>query len=176
MKRLPLEVKYGLAIGLGTSAYILTEYVLGLHSYFIALGRYTGYFAMMIPIIGLYIAIKDKKEFELNQEITLGQALMVALKVNVISTTIITAFWALYFTVIHPDFITYGLEYTKTLLVQEGITGAQYHQKLAQYTASFQLKNQLVFIPIGTFTTGMVVGLIIGILHRSKPSIPTSGQ
>lgn len=174
MKRLPLEIKYGLVIGLSTSAYILTEYVLGLHSYFIALGRYTGYFAMMIPIIGLYMAIKDKKDFELGGNITLKQAVLVAAKINVLSTLIITAFWALYFTVIHPEFITYGLEYTKTLLQKEGINGVEYQRKLDQYRTAFELKNQLVFISTGTFGTAMVVGLIIGILHKSQPSIHPS--
>jgi uncharacterized membrane protein YfcA len=166
-----LELKYGLIIGLGTSAYVMVEFLLGFHTTQIEMGQYTGYFAMMIPIIGLYMAIKDKKEMELNDTITLPQALKTALIVNAIATAIITGFWALYFTVINPEFFTYGLEFTRQQVIASGVTPTQLAERMAQFSNAFTLKNQLTFIPIGTFGSGMVVALVISLILKTKNRI-----
>ena len=57
LNKLSIPVRYGIYSGLLTSTYMLVEFILGLHTKYYFIGRFTGYGSYAILIYFLYKAI-----------------------------------------------------------------------------------------------------------------------
>ena len=52
---------YGFLCGLAMSGWIMIEFLLGFHSTSFEIGRYSGYFSVIIPVVFIFVALRERQ-------------------------------------------------------------------------------------------------------------------
>ncbi len=161
------EIKYGLIIGLAVAAYVYAEYLLGFHGKYADFGRYTGYASTLIPVIGLYYAMKKKKA-ELNNTISFKEAFMTGLIASAIAAAIISGFFYLYNTKINPTWIDKAVDSARKEMVKEKVDPKKIEENIKDLKQIYSPQTQLTAVFVGTFINGMILSLILAAVMARK--------
>lgn len=165
------EIRYGLIIGIAVSLYILAEYLLGFHTKYLNIGRYTGYISTLIPIIGLYYAVKTKRLQSSTQTITFKTAFLTGLLTSILASVIISAFFYIYNTRINSSWMDKAIAEEKKAMQKQGLKDKEIDENIKQLKAVYSPQAQLTGVFIGTTINGAILSLIIAaIAARKKPS------
>lgn len=160
------ELKYGFIIGVTTCLWILTEYLLGFHTTKLNIGKFSGYFAMVIPIVFIYMAFsrirKERKEFSIFQGLKSG------LIISVVAAIISTTFLFIYNHYINPQWMELAWEWEKAQMLQAGVSEAEIQKKVDQFKAIAHPTSQIIMGLSGTITMGLIISLIISFFLRKK--------
>ncbi|MGH2575679.1 MAG: DUF4199 domain-containing protein [Ignavibacteria bacterium] len=165
------EIKYGLITGIAVCIWILLEFILGFHNEKLEIGKYSGYFATIIPIITLYLTIKEKRDMHLNGFLTLGQGIKTGLIVSLISAVITTLFFMIYNNYINPGWMELAMEWEKSQMMQSGASQTEIAEKIKQYETMYSPTNQLLFGFLATVAVGFILSLIISLILKKKSNI-----
>jgi hypothetical protein len=166
------EIKYGLIIGIGVSLFVLIEYLLGFHTKYLNIGRYTGYASTIIPIVGLYYAIRAKRLENPDKTITFKSAFITGLIASAIASVLISGFFFLYNTQINPGWINKALEADKKQLIKEGVKEKELESSMKLRTELYSPQTQLTSVLFGTLINGAILTLIIAAIAARKAKTP----
>lgn len=156
------EIKYGLFMGLGVSLWIILEFLLGFHTTRMEIGRWSGYFSVIIPILCLYFGIQQTKAETYWQKVKAG-IVMVS-----IASVIIALFFVVYNLFINPNWIEQGIALEKQQLTESGATEEEIlaaEQTMQQF---FSIEMQVTGAFLGTLIEGCILTLIIAALVKKK--------
>ena len=159
------EIKYGLFMGLGVCLWILLEFILGFHTTRMNIGRWSGYFSVIIPIVCLYFGIQETKAETYWQKVKAG-IVMVS-----IASVIIALFFVVYNLFINPDWIEQGIAVEKQRLSEIGATEEEIiaaEQTMRQF---FSIEMQVTGAFLGTLIEGCILTLLIAALVKKKESV-----
>lgn len=174
-----VELKYGLIIGVGVSFWILLEYALGFHTTKLEIGRYSGYFSAIIPIIAYWFAIREKKNNVYGGSIKISQGLKTSFFVALLAGTILGIFMFSYLSWINPDFIDTSVTNEIEILREQGLSQTELTEAATAMLALLSPPVQGVATFLGSIFQGIVIGFIITLIQRrgrSKPPVPPSSQ
>ncbi|MBS3142848.1 DUF4199 domain-containing protein [Candidatus Woesearchaeota archaeon] len=164
---IPTEIKYGTVIGVGVSAWVLLEFLLGFHTTRMHIGQYTGYLSIIVPILGIYFALKEIKKKE---AFGFWKGVKHGMLIVSLAAVIITVFFYGYNTVIHPGWLDRGIEYQTQQMraqgISEGNITAMTHQMRVFYTSAAQYPA----IFLGILLQGLILSLIIAVFMRTPPN------
>ena len=163
-----LEIKYGLIIGIGVSLWVLLEFVLGFHGNNIQVGQYSGYFAAIIPIIALWIAVGEKRDQELGGNIRIMQGVKMSALISLLAGIILAVFMVGYITVINPGFIQTATEFQVSKLQEQGYTQAEIEEVVLVSIGFMTAPVQAAAAFFGTLIQGTFIGFIITLIRRRK--------
>ena len=152
-----IEFRYAVLSSLLTLLWLCTEYLIGLQDKYIAIYPYVTFFAFIIPVICIRLALLEKTEL-LFQKISFKQAFFCGLLLTVFATIFCVPIQIAFLKLINIDFLdnmaAYATEHGKQ------------PKELAQmyYTPGFYITGSVII----TFITGAVVSLILARLMRTK--------
>jgi phosphoribulokinase len=167
------EIKYGVITGLSVCCWVMIEYMLGFHTTEMEIGSYTNFVALIIPVVTLYLGIKEKRDSSPKGEITISKGVYTGVVISLISALITTIFMFLYYNYINPNFISIGIAFQKQKLIERGKSEAQIAAQINQIKEMFQVSYQLIFVILSSIGTGVTISLAISALLKRSPYKPS---
>lgn len=165
-----IEIKHGVICGTGVCAWILVEYFLGFHDEHLAIGKFTGYLATVIPVVVLYRALKEKRAQQPDGDLATGDGLKAGLVISAIAGVITTAFFWAYKHFINPGWLDRALEFEKAQMAKAGATAEMIDRKVAVFNAMNSDEIQIVTGMIGTMVMGLAISVVLtSILKKKSP-------
>lgn len=93
---------YGGLAAVLSAAWTLAEYALGLHGRYAEVGRYTGFLALIFPVLAITLALRDARNA--HGALTLRSGIVEGMAVSVVLAVLGAVFFWCYFTLINPAF------------------------------------------------------------------------
>lgn len=166
-----IEITWGIAIGVATIIWILLEYVVANVLGRPDLGSYTGFFAAIIPIVGIWVGLAQKKKSN-NWTLSYKQAIMSGFVIAFVSAVINALFMFAYLTAVPSVTDTY-FAYVEETLISQGDDPVSVQTTLSTLRNQFSPLNQALQMFIGTLIAGGILTLLVGLFVRTKKSKPS---
>lgn len=164
-KKNTIPLTYGLLIGVLTSIWVLVEFLLGFHNEQYDIGKYSGYFAAIIPIILLWFAIRDYRKL-FKEKFTLKNGLTVSLLTMIVAGIASALFMFSYHSWINPEFGAQAVERQIENLRTEGLTEEELVDIATLQLLFFSPIVQAAITFIATIIQGIFIGLIITLIQK----------
>lgn len=139
----------GLLSGGGGMAWTLFEFAMGWHNQHPEVGEKTGFAAIIFPVIAIVWALRRSRRAAGGQ-LTWRSALATGLGVSAVSAAIGLAFFAAYYTIINPGFVT----------------------AMQARGAAVDVPSQLAAVVIGSFVVGMTITAVATLVMRKGGQRP----
>ena len=152
------ELLAGVAIALASFIWICLEYIIGFHDSLIDYHMYVTNLAYILPIIGIYWAIKKRYATFAPGEFQMKDGLMSGVIVFVTAALLNLPLMYLFVTSINPSFFGNMIAVEAKKAIQSGgnsiiaMTDAQHYYN----TSSYLIKGFTGFLILGLFTSLMV--------------------
>lgn len=165
---LKTEIKYGIITGLIICFWHLTEFLLGFHSNKMYIGEYTTYFVVIIPLVTLYLGIKEMRDKEKGGYISLGCGIRVGLMISLIASIIFTFYLVIYFNFINSKYFDLSIAYQKGKIITREKTGEKFISEIEQLKFMFSYINQLLFGILGLITSGLIISFTLSMMLKKN--------
>ncbi len=167
-----IELKYGLFSSFLLFVWMVFEYTL-LVPNFHELGSFIGIIAAIIPVIGIYLGIREKKIKTNFGYITFGEAFKTGIVITFIIAVLIVIFTYVYYEYINPDFVNYLSAETEKSLLQKNTGRDEINAAVTiisyQYSLNVQIIQQLLFILVGGSVISFIISMLLKKVRRSHP-------
>ncbi len=162
MKKYAIEIKWSM-IFIGISlAWLLIERLVGLHDKYIHLHQYLT-LLFMIPAIWMYVlALKDKKNYCYNGQMTFVQGFLTGIIITLIITAISPLTQYVVSEYVTPDFFENATAYSLK-------TGD--HKTEAEAKAYFNYENYALQATIAAFIWGLITSLVVAFFVKTKKNL-----
>ncbi|MBK8847892.1 MAG: DUF4199 domain-containing protein [Bacteroidetes bacterium] len=160
-----LAMRWGLITGVLSFAWLIGEFIFGLHTTHVRLHPYITNFAMLIPIVCSVIATKQIRTQVFQGSATFKELLRHGLAIAVIATACGIAGQLIYHLLVNPNYFTYMIDVSKQIALEkkEDLTKAENFAK--DY---FTLKNYLAQIFFGGLVIGTLLAVIMAAIFKNK--------
>lgn len=166
MKRL---VIYGVLTGLAIAGWTYLEYLLGFHVN--KVGRYTGYVAILLLILGLVLGIRAYRNQERDGYIGFWEAVRAGAVITLLAGLLQAGFTYLYYLHINPGLVDFLAEIKRLALSRRRVADSQIAAQLRQIRDYYQ-PLPMAFRTFGGFTAGgLIFTLIIASLLKRYPAL-----
>ena len=165
------EIKYGIITGLLVCLWVMIEYFLGFHTTKFETGKYSGYFATIIPIMAIYLLLKQKREAD-NNTLTLKKGLRAGTLMSLITAIITTIFFFIYNHYINPNWMEFAMEWEKNNMLKQGMSEVAIDAQLSKFNSMNTDFAQIVQGLIGTTFMGIIISFIIALILRRNAESP----
>lgn len=159
-----LELKYGILISIFGLIWIVFEQLLGLQDEFLEWHKLVTNFSLLIPIIGIWMALKDFKMAKVTKY-SFQKGFGIGFRITLINTVLIVPIIFIFYKFINP-------EWTNTMINKaklDAINSGQDHLKAMEEARSyFSLKYYLIQSIIGTFIFGTLISSLIAFLAKNR--------
>jgi len=163
------EIKYGIITGLIICLWQLSEFLLGFHTNKMNIGEYTTYFVVVIPIITIYMGIKEKRDKFYGGHISISRGIRTGLMISLVATLIVAVYLVFYFNSINPDFLDISIAYQKGKLLSRGKTGEQISLEMNRLRFIFSFVNQFLYGTLGLLTSGFIISFALSLFLKKNP-------
>jgi hypothetical protein len=167
-----VELKYGLFSSFLLFVWMVFEYTLLVPNYH-EIGSYIGFVAAIIPVIGIYLGIREKR-FKTNfGYITFSEAFKTGIVITFIIAVLIVIFTYVYYEYINPNFVNYLAAETEKSMLQNNAGRDEINAAVTvisyQYSLNIQIIQQLLFILVGGTVISFIISMLLKKVRRSKP-------
>jgi len=163
----PVQIKYGVIVGIGVSAWVLLEFLLGFHTSLMHVGQYTGYISIIVPILGIYFGLKEIKKQE---AFGFWNGVKHGMLIVSLASVIITMFFYGYNTIIHPEWLDRGIEFQTQQMRAQGISEGNITDMTLQMREFYTSPAQYPAIFLGILLQGIILSMIIAAFMRTPPN------
>lgn len=160
MLNMKSEIRSGIAIGLGGFLWLLLEFALGFHHRFIDYQPFFNLLSFVIPIVGIYWAMKAKRDRYYNGKISFMNALKTGMYITAVISIITPLLTFLYITVVNPLFLVTMLGHEKLIIDELNISP---EDKTRMITDSIQ-NYSLLSYTLRSFFIALFSGVILSTL------------
>jgi hypothetical protein len=168
------EISSGVAISIACFLWQLLEFSLGFHSSRIDYYPFITWLVLIIPITGIYWAVRAKRDRFFEGRINFMQALLTGLKITGVCTVVIPLFSWLYIAVINPLYLTAMYNHHLRLIDSLNLSNDLERESLkTNAIREFSSYSYLVQRFLVTLISGLILSLIIaGVIQKNKPVLP----
>lgn len=166
------EFKYGLMSGAGICLWVVIEYYLGLHTIHLEVGEKTGYFSNIIPLVTLFLLLRQKQSAAYDGRLTLGQGIASGLMASFLEGVIVYGFMLFYNQYINPNWVDNALALKVTQLRSHGITESNIREQITLYRQANSALGMITTTLLGLTVMGGIFSLILTLLLRLRPRSP----
>lgn len=160
-----IELKWSILISVLNFLWLCAEYVTGLHSRYVDILPYVTIFSIIIPIVGLNMAIRQKRDRQYNGKIMFWQSMQCGAIITVICAVLSIFSIIVYFKVINPDYVVFMISHAAQKAAENGESITQATKNAAQF---FNMKSYMQQSFAGTMFIGLTLTLIISIFIKKK--------
>lgn len=162
------EVRFGVLFGLLVVVYVLIEHVLGFNTTRHDIGQYSRLMGVIVPFVGIFFGIRQKREKDLGGYMTWGQGVKTGFQIALIQTTITTLWFLLYGNVINPDFMDTMLAFERSKMAAAGTSDAAIAQQVEQIRSMYAVPGFQVFQMIAGIVSGVIAAMIFSAFMKKK--------
>ncbi len=168
------EAKFGIILGVGICAYTLIAHFLGFYTNNIQAGKYGDMVIIILPIVVLFLAIREKRNVQ--EFLTIPGGIKTGLLTVLISYPISTTFLWIYHHLMNPNWFENILAYEQKVMEKSGLRSAEIAAKVDALKAGNSDFAQIVGGFIGTIVLGSILSSIFSLILRKRASAETSDQ
>ncbi|MCB0736756.1 MAG: DUF4199 domain-containing protein [Bacteroidetes bacterium] len=162
------ELKYGFWMAVVLFAWLLAEYVSGIHSEYMHLQPFSTMASMLVLVVGTYHCIKDKNEVSFDSKGSFDQ-LIIPAGLVILATSVLTyAFSFIYYNFINSEFTEHAVSKSIELLLEkhpdisaEVIENERINQMVVKSPGTLAMDSFSRVIIFGLFIMLSVVGVIV---------------
>lgn len=167
-----LEQRSALAISLAIFLWIILMFLTGFHDQHIKYQGLMGVISFAFPAIGIWWAIKHKRDKLFYGTISFMQALMSGVLISLFTSLVSVLLMWLYITIINPSFFRAQIEYERQRILTQVAEEQQqtYISEVAEHFTSF---NFLLSNFVISTVVCLIISLILAFLikkHKEHPS------
>ena len=163
-------IKWGIVLGVAVSLWTLGVHALGIYTTRLELARPVDIAATVIPIVVLFLALREARDRAPDRRLPVGRGLAVGVLTALVSWPISTAFLLFYHRVINPRWLDLLVAYEERRLRAGGASPTQIASQVERLRASGTLGNEIVGSLVGTLVFGLVLSLVLSLaLARRRP-------
>ncbi len=166
------EMKYGIFTSFILSVWMIIEYTL-LVPNFHELGMYLGIISILIPVIGIYLGIRERREKTNFGYITFGESFRTGIVISFIVAIMIVLFTYAYYEYLNPNYVNYLSAETEKALIKQNAGRDEINAAVTvikyQFSFNVQIIQQLLFILLGGTAITFILSMILKKDRRSKP-------
>lgn len=154
------EIRAGVIISFVVFLWLLLEYYLGFHTRYIDYYPFFTWLYIIVPVIGIYVTVRWKRNRVLNGLISFSEALTSGLVVTAVTTILVPIFTLLYVTIINPYFFDTMIAHRRIMIEELNISAGDKTIMLNRTLQSYTIPYYL----LRTFIVSAAVGLIPSII------------
>jgi uncharacterized protein DUF4199 len=163
-------VKWGIILGVTVCVWTLLLHVLGLYTTRLQLGQYADIVATVIPIVILFLAIRERRARNPGQTLTIGEGLATGVVTGLVSVPITAGFLWIYHHYINPRWMDLLIAWKEEQLRAQAKAPETISATIEAMRASATDTAQLTGALIGTLVLSLALSLVIAaILRRRNP-------
>jgi|GEM_PF-2081955 len=160
------ELRSGIAIGISGFLWILLEFFLGFHTVRIDYQPFFNLISFTIPIVGIYWAMKAKRDRYFEGKITFMNALKTGLLITVVMSCISPILNFLYYTVVNPHYQSIMLSHERDMINGLNLSPEDKNSMLTSSIQNFSLMSLLLKSFLISAITGTLLSLITAALMK----------
>jgi hypothetical protein len=165
-----IGVKWGIILGVTICVWTMLIHMLGFYTTRLQLGQYADVVATVIPIVILFLAIRERRARNSGQTLTIGEGLSTGVVTGLVSVPITAGFLWIYHHYINPRWMDLLVAWKEEQMRAAGQTPEAIRAMTDGMRASATDGAQLTGALIGTLVLSLVLSLIIAaILRRRNP-------
>jgi len=149
-----LEVKYGLLIGFAGFLWTIAEMIIGLHSNYIQYHPVITNFYFLIPIIGLFLAIKDKRDIELNGKMPFADGLKTGVYISIVVGALAVPSQYIFHSYINTTYFEKMIAYSRNMAEESGKSAEQITTQLQGMESMMNINSYMFFSFISVLGIG----------------------
>ncbi len=161
------EIKAAIIISVLGFAWLLGEYAVGLHDKYVDYHPIISMFGIVIPIVGIRIAIGNKKKSN-GGNMTYAEGFKTGSFVSVLSGVMAPIGLLIYTRIINPNWFDFMVKYSTRRALQAGLKGEQLTQSITYAQNYFNERSYVLQTCFGTIVSGIVISAIISLMMRTK--------
>ena len=158
------EIKYGFNISVAGFAFICAEFLLGLHTKFVKWHPMVSWVAMLIPVLGLIFAIRQKR-YELGGFISYKKSLRTGVLVSIVSAIVNPLFIFIYYKIVNPGWTAFMVEEARKFAISSGKDPFEAMKNAEIY---FSMKSYMIQSALGALGGGILISLILAYFLQKK--------
>ena len=166
------ELKYGMFTSFILFIWMIFEYTL-LVPNFHELGLYIGIVAILIPVIGIFLGIRERREKTNFGYISFGEAFRTGIVITFIVAVMIVLFTYAYYEYMNPNYVNYLAAETEKALIKQNAGREEINAAVTiiryQFSFNVQIIQQLLFILLGGTAITFIVSMILKKERRTEP-------
>ncbi len=165
-----LELKYALLISVFTLLWIVFEQLIGLQDEYVEWHAIVTNFSLLIPAIGIYLAINDYKLARISKY-SFEKGFGIGFRITLMNCVLIVPIIYLFYVVINPDWLQFMVKRAQILALENNEDPISAMEKARTY---FGFKYYLIQNVIGTFIFGTLISSINAFIHKNRRKEKTS--
>ena len=167
-----IELKYGFFTSFILFVWMIIVYTLLIPN-FHELGMYVGIVSVMIPVIGIYYGIKERRDKTNFGYIIYRDAFRTGIVITFIMAVMIVVFTYVYYEYINPNYVNYLAAETEKRLIQKNAGRDEINAAVTitkyRFSLNVQIIQQMLLILLGGMVITSIVSYILKRERRSKP-------
>ncbi len=167
-----LEIKYGIAFALIVVAYVILEHFLGLNTTNHAVGEYSRFGGVLVPILGILFGLIAKRR-ELGW-MTIGQGVKSGFIIALAQTTLTTIWFLIYPNLINPEFYSTMFAHEAQKLAAQGLAPSEIEASLTMLRWMFSFPVQPIFQMLFGVAYGVFFAIVFSPVPTAKARRPRS--
>ncbi len=160
-------LKYGVLCGLLTCFWMISEYLMGLHNEHFDIGQYTEAFALLIPAVTVYLALKELRDISPSRA-TFSRLVGAGIFMISIAGVIIASFFLVYNHHINPSWQQTIFAKQAATFFSSGATIQDMAAAAESYHFYTQDSTQFIIIFGLVFITGLFFSLIYSLKLKRR--------
>ncbi len=164
------EIRSGVAIGVAGFLWLLLEFFLGFHTTRIDYQPFITWLSIVIPIVGIYWAMKAKRDRYYAGRISFIQALKTGLIITVVMSIVSPLLSFMYVSVINPLYLSTMLAHNRMMLDGLNISPADKDGMLQELIQQFSLSAYLLKSILIAAISGTLLSIITAAVMNRNTS------
>jgi hypothetical protein len=171
------EIGSGLAISLTGFLWLLLEYALGLHDKYIIYDPFIFWMVIIIPIIGIYWAIKAKRDRYYEGKIRFFQALKTGGLITGVVSIITPLFTWLYVAVVNDKYFTKHIDHERKMIQDLGLNDpALFEQRIIEVNQKYSTLQYMFNAFLFTLIVCTVLTILISAMIQKNTQTKNAEQ
>jgi hypothetical protein len=159
-----LEIKYALLISVFTLIWIAFEQLLGLQDEYVEWHKIVTNFSLIIPIIGIWLALKDFKMAKISKY-NFQKGFGIGFRITILNTILIIPIIYIFYTFINPEWPNTMMNKAKMEALEKGLDPIKAIEEARLY---FSLKYYLIQSVVGTLIFGTLISSVIAFMIKNR--------
>lgn len=163
------ELKYGLITGAGVCVWVMGEFLLGFHTTHLGIGAYSGYFSSLIPLVTLFLLLKQRRDAVPGGRLGLWAGIQSGLHAAFIAGVIVYGFMLAYDNFINPGWLDHALDWRVAQLRADGVAETAIREEIKSCREMNGPVGSLLRLVGGTTVLGGLLSAGLTLLLRRWP-------
>jgi len=163
------ELKYGLIIALASAALLIIQDLAGLYNEHIQYLSSISWVGYIIPVIGLFFAIKEKRDKDPEGFISYGRCIGTGVLTSLVSGIIGAVVQYVFISFVNPGFTERLMDIQREQMLDNGLPPEQADAAMGMVQFMFSPLMMTLLAFTGAVIAGVVISLIIGAILKKVP-------